>query len=844
MPHVFLFCWALFTFDAADPPHAGIFPRNARVHNACGFWGSTIAGLLYECFGAAAWLVVLFIIVLDGSLLLRAKLFDLPLRTAGAIAATVGSSAVINAVTRLIARPLWGPGVIWEQRHKSLLKYILHTPVRRLFSERCYAGLFVAIDSVLMWFLLRVIAPVAMAIICLPQRVPRLWCLKQQKAVPISNDLNEFHAVDRENNAQNLSEPRVRVRRRENKPVVENVSPIPVLKIEKPVVIEDSGLSGVVPVHSRKSRKMVGGPLETPLEISPNYQLPSLELLLPTDRLTLDAQEQEVREKARMLEKTFADFGFKVRVVEIETGPVISQYEIELEAGLRLSKISTLADDLAVALRVPSVRIVTPIPGKNTIGIEVPNNDRQMVRLREVIEETQAKSRTMKIPVYLGKDVAGSPMVVDLASLPHLLIAGRTGTGKSVCLNSIIVSILMSRRPDEVHVDDRSQDGRTHALQDAAASHAPSRHRYEKAEAILAWAVSKMEERYMLLANVGVRHISQYNQLGRDEIINRLKPQTDDEAAEIPSSLPFIVVIADEIADMMMTAGKEIEQHIIRLAQKSRAVGIHLVLATQKPTVDVITGLIKSNLPARIAFQVASRTDSRVVLDECGADRLLGNGDMLYLSPGTSTIMRGQGTFVSDDEIERVMGAVGTTEPQYAQELVNLQPAHSGDTQHAGDGSKQRDELYEAAIEVVIREGRGSVSLLQRALGVGYGRAARLIDFMAEDGIVGVYAGSQAREVLLTFEQWALRSGSPIPAADPQPRRLKIQPHAETTLRKSVPVIEELVDNQSDAEDDEANDSFIVDAKDVDDESLSEASDDDNSSPSATASGHSSRSAW
>jgi S-DNA-T family DNA segregation ATPase FtsK/SpoIIIE len=243
--------------------------------------------------------------------------------------------------------------------------------------------------------------------------------------------------------------------------------------------------------------------------------------------------------------------------------------------------------------------------------------------------------------------------------------------------------------------------------------------------------------------------------------------------------MPFIVMIADEIADMMMTAGKEIEQYIIRLAQKSRAVGIHLILATQKPTVDVITGLIKSNLPARIAFQVASRTDSRVVLDECGADKLLGNGDMLFLSPGTSQILRGQGTFVSDDEIGRVMGAIGTSEPQYAAELVNLQPAPAGDAAKGGASPKDKDDLYEAAVEVVIREGRGSVSLLQRALGVGYGRGARLIDFMAEDGVVGQYAGSQAREVLLTMEQWSARNGTaPLPP-DPAPRRLKIQPHAE-----------------------------------------------------------------
>jgi S-DNA-T family DNA segregation ATPase FtsK/SpoIIIE len=261
--------------------------------------------------------------------------------------------------------------------------------------------------------------------------------------------------------------------------------------------------------------------------------------------------------------------------------------------------------------------------------------------------------------------------------------------------------------------------------------------------------------------------------------------------------MPYIVMIADEIADMMMTAGKEIEQHIIRLAQKSRAVGIHLILATQKPTVDVITGLIKSNLPARIAFQVASRTDSRVVLDECGAERLLGNGDMLFLSPGTSQILRGQGTYLSDEEIGRVMAAIGTSEPQYAAELVNLQPAPSGDAPK-GSAGKERDEMYEAAVEVVIREGRGSVSLLQRALGVGYGRGARLIDFMAEDGVVGQYAGSQAREVLLTMEQWAERNGTTAPAPDPAPRRLKIQPHA--VVVEPVEEIEEDDDEAADRE--------------------------------------------
>jgi S-DNA-T family DNA segregation ATPase FtsK/SpoIIIE len=343
--------------------------------------------------------------------------------------------------------------------------------------------------------------------------------------------------------------------------------------------------------------------------------------------------------------------------------------------------------------------------------------------------------------------------------------------------------MLMTRRPDEVRmlmIDPKMVEltpykSLPHLMHPVVTD-------MKKAEAILAWAVDKMEQRYTLLARAGVRHLTQYNSLGRDELLKRLQPASEEEADAIPTTMPFIVMIADEIADMMMTAGKEIEQYIIRLAQKSRAVGIHLILATQKPTVDVITGLIKSNLPARIAFQVASRTDSRVVLDECGAERLLGNGDMLLLSPGTSLTQRGQGTFVSDDEIGRVMATVGTNEPQYAKELVNLQPAASGDSPTKGPTAKDRDELYEAAVEVVIREGRGSVSLLQRALGVGYGRGARMVDFMAEDGIVGQYAGSQAREVLMTMEEWAAAQGEePLPP-DPPPRRLKINPHAEETV--------------------------------------------------------------
>ena len=500
---------------------------------------------------------------------------------------------------------------------------------------------------------------------------------------------------------------------------------------------------------------------ESAPEGTEDYRLPSLELLERSDDVCYDEQLDEVRRKAKVLEATFQSFGFNIRVVEIETGPVIAQYEVELEAGLRLSKITGLADDLAIALRVPSVRIVAPIPGKNTVGIEVPNESRQVVQLRDVIEESDVRAARMNIPVFLGKDVSGNPMVVDLAKMPHLLIAGRTGTGKSVCLNAIISSILMCCRPDEVRmlmIDPKMVElsgyGRLPHLMHPVITD------MKKAEAILAWAVEKMEERYSLLAKVGVRHINSFNDLGREEVLNRLEIDESDEPTDVPDRLPFIVIVADEMADLMMTAGKDVEQHIIRLAQKSRAVGIHLILATQKPTVDVITGLIKSNLPARLSFQVASKTDSRVVLDENGAEKLLGNGDMLFLWPGTSTLIRGQGTYLSDEEIDRLSGHCSMGEQQFVGELMNLKVAdEEGENTLEVGNLRKKDELYESAIEVVVREQRGSLSLIQRCLGIGYGRAARLVDYMAEDGIVGEYNGSKSREVLLTMAQWRRMQG-------------------------------------------------------------------------------------
>jgi S-DNA-T family DNA segregation ATPase FtsK/SpoIIIE len=484
-----------------------------------------------------------------------------------------------------------------------------------------------------------------------------------------------------------------------------------------------------------------------------NFELPPLNLLEEPEPFPYAQHDQQLRERAALLEKTFTDFGLSVRVVGINTGPVVTQYELALETGLRVHKVTRLADDLALNLKVPSVRMVAPIPGKNTVGVEVPNEHRAVVRLKEVLLAAGKKFAKAKVPLFLGKDTEGRPLVYDLAEMPHLLIAGRTGTGKSVCMNAVILSILMTRRPDEVKmimIDPKmlelSEYGKIPHLMH------PIVKDMKKAEAILSWAVDKMEERYDLLSRVRVRGIAGYNELSPQEIHRRLGPLDVEERLRVPDRMPYIIIFVDEMGDLMMTMKKEVEGHIIRLAQKSRAAGIHLVVATQKPTVDVITGLIKSNLPARICFQVSSRTDSRVVLDEMGADKLLGKGDMLFLQPGTSTLVRAQGTYASDQEITRVVEHL-ECDPCYAQELIQLQTSKDGPGGFMAS-LKARDELYESAIEIVVREGRGSVSLLQRALGIGYGRAARLIDFMAEDGIVGAYNGSNAREVLYKPEDW------------------------------------------------------------------------------------------
>ncbi|HXT58113.1 MAG TPA: DNA translocase FtsK [Pirellulales bacterium] len=833
---------ALATYDPADPPSSLVYPTGREIHNACGRIGAQIAALLFEGLGLGAYYLVVSLAVLDAVLLRRQRINECWLRGAGWLMSLVGITTLAAlAAPQLSPGPVIGSGGYLGAAGRALLEMHFATAGAYILVLSLLAGgLLLSTDYLLVRLSTWLVAGPAKGVGMALGGVGQIY---EKRRTRPRTDLGGPSDL-----ANSASAPlQVRIAGKvidEAKPAGDDEQkPATAKKIDRkaaaaaPDSASDSAAEDAAeselrvrpPLKKKDAREEVMEELDAAVsqpQETADYELPSIDLLMEGEPFAFEEQEIEVRRKAKILEKTFLNFGFNVKVVEIETGPVIAQFEVELEAGLRLSKITSLADDLAIALRVPSVRIVAPIPGKNTVGIEVPNEERQLVRLREVIEEANGKAQKMRIPIYLGKDVSGNSLVADLATLPHLLIAGRTGTGKSVCLNTIIVSMLMTRRPDEVRmlmIDPKMVElspykTLPHLMHPVVTD-------MRKAEAILAWAVDKMEERYALLAQAGVRHISGYNQLGEEELMDRLQPESDEERKNIPTHLPYIVIVADEMADLMMTSAKEVETHIIRLAQKSRAVGIHLVLATQKPTVDVITGLIKSNLPARIAFQVASRTDSRVVLDEMGADKLLGNGDLLFLWPGTSTLLRGQGTYVSDEEINRVVECVGTTEPEFVNELVQLKVAPAGE----GDENrfKSRDDLYEAAIEVVIREGRGSVSLLQRALGIGYGRGARLIDFMAEDGIVGAYNGSQAREVLITMDQWQEMSGQrEQSAAAPEPpkrARNKILP---------APVDEEIAEDEDDEDhdsadaDDDADEELDEDEYEEDDEEEVEEDDD------------------
>ncbi len=726
---------SLGTYDPADPPSQLVHPLNARVMNACGPVGARLAYGLRTVFGWGAYGLLVAMFVFDVRLFSRTRMRDPFVRC-------FGWGLLIASVSlglQLLRPDLSGGHVIGSGGYvgaigTTLLKDHFSTIGSLIIiTTLAITGMLLASETALLSLLLSIpLRPLR----ALTRSMFGRWLSTAEGEHSVS-------AATRPVTTAVIPPPKKSfLAKLASPPPASSVTTGTSFKVNPP-----SGLSSAAEYDDLDADD------DDPAFM--HFELPDLELLEDAEEFPFEKLAERAQSAAVTLEKTFDEFGLNVKVSEIDTGPVVTQFELELEAGLRVSKVVNLQDDLAIALRVPAVRVVSPIPGKNTVGVEVPNDRRIMVRMKELIEACQEQTERMKLPLFLGKDVCGHPMAVDLAKMPHLLIAGRTGTGKSVCLNTLILSLLMSRSPNDVKmlmIDPKMVELSPY-MRIPHLMH-PVITDMKKAEAVLSWAVDKMEERYDLLAKCGVRHLDSFNKLGKERALERMGIDPDsDEADDVPDRMPYIVIVADEMADMIMTSGKDVEGHIIRLAQKSRAVGIHLVLATQKPTVDVITGLIKSNLPARISFQVASKSDSRVVLDESGAERLLGNGDMLYLAPGTSNVSRAQGTFVSDDEMSAIIDFFSDIDPQYSAEIAQ---ATSDASSHGGglDAIKDRDELYAQACEVVIREGRGSCSLLQRALGIGYGRAARMVDYMAEDGIVGPYNGSKHREVMYTVDQW------------------------------------------------------------------------------------------
>lgn len=491
------------------------------------------------------------------------------------------------------------------------------------------------------------------------------------------------------------------------------------------------------------------------------WKFPPLDLLEPPDPGQSTGKDAEtISKEADKLEAVLQSFRVEAGVVGSTVGPSVTLYELEVATGTRMNKVTTLASEIAAALRAKSIRIIAPIPGRSTIGIEVPNRNRRLVRFSELIHKDAYDTDKAALPLFLGMDAEGHAVIEDLAKMPHLLIAGQTGSGKSVCINTIIASLLLTRSPHDVQmimIDPKMVELQMYS--EVPHQMAPVVTDMKQATRVLEWACEKMEGRYDLFKTAGVRNIKGYNALGEEGLKERMGDEFNEERT--PRHVPYIVLIIDEMADLMMVSKKEAEGAITRLAQKSRAVGIHVIVATQRPSTDVITGVLKGNLPTRIAFTVASKIDSRVILDAQGAEKLLGYGDMLFTPPQSSQNMRVQGALVEDHELQSVVDFVcQESAPSFSQELIQ---AATGETR--GDGEFDyagQDDLWDEAVRVILKSKRGSASMLQRALKIGYTRASRLVDLMTEAGILGDHKGSKSREILITIEDWEEMHGSEV----------------------------------------------------------------------------------
>ena len=722
---------SLLTYAPTDPPSSAIYPP-PKPHNAAGIVGAYLAHALRYWLGGGVYMALAFGTVASFILVLGGRIKALPWRVLGVAVLVATASAAVHLI-----KPVTPDGITVGPAG------ILGTALGRILLARfAQAGAWVIVVISLCVGLLLAAENLVLQI---PRLGRKVWDKRTQLPVMIDTIRSAVPAGRAEAPADK--------------------SPAPAKSAAKaaPVVKPPAPLR---PAPSPAALKRVLKPPAPPAKPTPGkiargqdgkeYVLPSPDLLAEPTANYIEMQEAQAAENRTILQQTLTDFGVGAEVVGHMTGPVITLFELTLAAGVKVSQVSNLANDIARALAVPGVRVVSPLPGKDTIGIEVPNLQKEIVRLRELMSAAPDAEKAMHLPLYLGKDASGSPIVADLASMPHMLIAGTTGSGKSVSINSIIMATLLTRTPEQVRlilIDPKMVE--MAAFENVPHLLCPIVNDMRRAEDILEWAAVKMDERYELFKETGVKNIVGYNRLSPEEIYQRLGATTDEDRAQIATHLPYYVVIVDELADLIMTSSREVETYIIRLAQKARAIGIHMLLATQRPSANVVTSLIKANMPCRISFRVASRLESRIVLDQNGAEVLLGQGDMLFLQPGTSSLIRAQGTYVDEDEIRTVVSALRKgSEPHYSTELMRLSAGPLDDS----DGEK--DGLFDEAVEIVLSTQRGSVSLLQRRLQIGYSRASRIIDQMAEAGLLGDYKGSQARECMLTLDDWQAMKAS------------------------------------------------------------------------------------
>lgn len=579
------------------------------------------------------------------------------------------------------------------------------------------------------------------------------WTGTKNKATGLWRFIANFLFVEVDDPGDDQAKPTLK--KNKNNPALTETDPprdiVPTIDVA-PVAIADPGLeTNPAPVEDL--------PLATGTNAAgtsaKSYHRPPLTLLNPPPKPVDSTNGQNINQKIKTLEQTLDNFGIKARVTHVSVGPAITRYELQPPPGVKVSKIVGLADDIALGMATMGVRIEAPIPGKAAVGIEVPNDEIAAVFLRELLETKQFGQAGSRLTVALGKDIAGTPVLADLAKMPHMLIAGATGSGKSVCINTLICSILFKATPDEVKfllIDPKMVELANY--NDVPHLVSPVVTDAKKAASALRWAVREMESRYDQFAAAGVRDITRYN-----DMLEELAGE------EQKNPLPLIVVVIDELADLMMVAPADVEDSICRLAQMARAAGIHLVVATQRPSVDVITGLIKANIPSRISFAVSSQMDSRTILDMGGAEKLLGKGDMLFYPVGAAKPLRVQGAYLSDREVESLVDFLkDQARPEYNEEVCLDVPEEQAPV------SEETDELLPQAVKIFIESGTASISMLQRRLRIGYSRAARLVDMMERRGIVGGFEGSKPRAVLMTMEQYQQLFEPTSPDKDQEPQ--------------------------------------------------------------------------